>query len=140
MKSDRIGLSGRGKMTALRMCRFNQNGEPETGEYIQLDDGTGLCRIPDMNDEGETSVVSYPDGTMPDGISVLELLDVPASIEYNPNAKPGDTVPPEARESMAKTNLILEEYKAGVLDEQEAGEALFNHLFNKGHDDGKPQR
>lgn len=120
------------------MCRFNQNGEPETGEYIQLDDGTGLCRIPDMNDEGETFVVSYPDGTMPDGISVLELLDVPASIEYNPNAKPGDTVPPEARESMAKTNLILEEYKAGVLDEQEAGEALFNHLFNKGHDDGKP--
>ncbi len=93
-----------------------------------------------MNDEGETFVVSYPDGTMPDGISDLELLDVSASIEYDPNAKPGDTVPPEARESMAKTNLILEEYKARVLDEQEAGEALFNHLFNKSHDDGKQQR
>ena len=32
---------------------------------------------------------------------------------------------------MSKTNLILEEYEAGVLDEREAGEALFNHLFGK---------
>lgn len=124
----------------LRMCRLYRNGEPEMGEYIQLDDGTGLCRIPDMNDEGETFVVSYPNGTLPDGISDLELFDVPASIEYDPSANPGDTIPPEARESMAKTNLILEEYKAGVLDDQEAGEALFNHLFNRGHDNGEQQR
>lgn len=33
-----------------------------------------------MNDEGETFVISYPDGTMPDGISDLELLDVAASV------------------------------------------------------------
>lgn len=113
----------------LRMCRFTRNGDPETGEYIQLDDGTGLCRIPDMNDEGDTFVVSHPDGTMPDGISDLELFNVPCSIEHDPSARPGESIPPEVCERMSKTNLILEEYDAGILDQQEAGEALFNHLF-----------
>lgn len=37
-----------------------------------MDDGTGLCHISDLNDEGRTIVVSYPDGTMPDGINDLE--------------------------------------------------------------------
>ena len=33
---------------------------------------------------------------------------------------------------MSRTNLILEEYETGVLDETEAGEQLFNHLFGSG--------
>ncbi|TPF92475.1 hypothetical protein BW14_08615 [Bifidobacterium sp. UTBIF-68] len=117
---------------SLRMCRFERDGMPEMGEYVRLDDGTGICRVPDLNDEGETIVVSYPDGTMPEGISDLELFDVPCSIDYDPTVKPGDLVPPEVRERMSRTNLILEEYGAGVLDEREAGEALFDHLFGEG--------
>ena len=101
------------------------------GEYLQLDDGTGLCHLSDLNGKDETIIVSYPDGTMPDGISDLELINVPFSIEYDPNASIEDILSPEVRERMSKTNLILEEYEAGVLDEREAGEALFNHLFGK---------
>lgn len=61
----------------LRMCRFLRNGEPDMGEYLQLDDGTGLCHLSDLNGKDETIIVSYPDGTMPDGISDLELINVP---------------------------------------------------------------
>lgn len=39
---------------------------------------------------------------------------------------------PEIEERMSRTNLILEEYETGVLDETEAGEQLFNHLFGSG--------
>lgn len=123
----------------MHMCRFLRNGKPDMGEYLQLDDGTGLCHMADLNGEGQTIVVSYPDGTMPKEISDLELIEVPFSIDYDPNAKPDAMISPEVHERMAKTNLILEEYEAGVLDEQEAGEALFNHLFNKNHDNGKQQ-
>lgn len=49
----------------LHLCRFQWNGEPEMGEFVRLDDGTGLCAIPDLNGGGKTIVVSYPDGTMP---------------------------------------------------------------------------
>lgn len=38
-------------------------------------------------------------------------------------------IPDEAKERITKTNFILEEYDTGILDETEAGEALFNHLF-----------
>ncbi len=68
---------------------------------------------------------------MPDGISDLELINVPFSIEYDSGTSIEDILSPEVRERMSKTNLILEEYEAGVLDEREAGEALFNHLFGK---------
>ncbi len=39
--------------------------------------------------KAKTFVVSYTDGVMPDGISDLELFDVLASIEYDPDVKPG---------------------------------------------------
>lgn len=122
----------------MHMCRFYLNGEPEMGEYVQLDDGTGICHIPDMNDEGKTIIVSYPDGTMPDGISDLELIDIPFSIDYDSTASVEDIIPADVRERMSKTNLILEEYEAGMLDEREAGEALFNHLFGKRQNHEEP--
>ncbi len=68
------------------MYRFNRNDELEMGEYVQLNGDTGLCRIPTYNDEGETFVVSHPDGTMPDDISDLELFTVPFSVDYDPTA------------------------------------------------------
>lgn len=37
----------------------------------------------------------------------------------------------ETKERMEKTNLILDDYKAGVLDEYEASAALFKHLFGE---------
>lgn len=73
-------------MADLLMYRFNQNDELEMGEYVQLDGSTGLYRIPDMNDEGETFVVSYPDGTMSDNISDLGLFTIPFSVDYDPTA------------------------------------------------------
>ena len=97
--------------TNLHMCRFYLNGEPEFGEYIQMDDGTEFCHIPYLNDEGRITVVSYPDGTMPDGISDLELIDVPFSVDYDSNASIEDILSPEVRERMSKTNLILKKMK-----------------------------
>ena len=114
------------------MCRFTRNGEPETGEYVQLNDGTGLCHIPDLNGGGEQIVVSYSDGTMPEGIGDLEIIEMPAAIACDASAEGAFVIPPDARERMAKTNLILEEYEMGVLDEEEAGDMLFEHLFGRG--------
>lgn len=113
------------------MCRFLRNGQPEIGVYLQSDDGIGSCRMSNLSDEDKTIIVSYPDGTMPSDISDLELFEVPFFVGYDSDATYGDHIPLEVRERMSKTNLILEEYEAGVLDEQEAGEALFNHLFGK---------
>lgn len=116
----------------LHICRFVRDGRSDMGEYMQLDDGTGLCHVPNSCGAGESFVVSYPDGTMPEGISDLELFEVPFSVDYDPFAKLGDSIPPEISERMAQTKLILEEYEAGTLDEREAGEALFNHLLGGG--------
>lgn len=103
-----------------------------------MDDGTGLCHISDLNDEGKTIVVSYPDGTMPDGINDLKLINVPFSVDYDSNTSIENIFSPEVRERMSKTNLILEEYETGMLDEREAGEALFNHLFGKWQNHEEP--
>lgn len=89
--------------TNLRMCRFYLNGEPELGEYIQMDDGTGLCHISGLNDEGRTIVVSYPDGTMPDDINDLKLINVPFSVDYDLNTSIENILSPEVRERMSKT-------------------------------------
>lgn len=68
-----------------------------------------------------------PDGTMPEGISDLELVRVPTRIEEG-DAKT-ETMSDETAERMARTRFIVDEYTMGVLDEQEAGERLFRHLF-----------
>ncbi len=72
-------------------------------------------------------VVCLPDGTMPEGISDLELVRVPTRIEEG-DAKT-ETMSDETAERMARTRFIVDEYTMGVLDEQEAGERLFRHLF-----------
>ena len=56
-------------------------------------------------------------------------MDVLFSIDFNPNGSLDGMIPDEAKERITKTNFILEEYDTGILDETEAGEALFNHLF-----------
>lgn len=40
-----------------------------------------------------------------------------------------ETMSDETAERMARTRFIVDEYTMGVLDEQEAGERLFRHLF-----------
>lgn len=50
-----------------------------------------------------------------------------------PSSPDGDakteTMSDETAERMARTRFIVDEYTMGVLDEQEAGERLFRHLF-----------
>ena len=111
----------------LRMCRFTRDGIPELGEYLESVDGTGICKLTELDGGGEEVVVCLPDGTMPEGISDLELVRVPTRIEEG-DAKT-ETMSDETAERMARTRFIVDEYTMGVLDEQEAGERLFRHLF-----------
>lgn len=90
-------------------------------------DGTGICKLTELDGGGEEVVVCLPDGTMPEGISDLELVRVPTRIEEG-DAKT-ETMSDETAERMARTRFIVDEYTMGVLDEQEAGERLFRHLF-----------
>ena len=105
----------------LRMCRFTRDGIPELGEYLESVDGTGICKLTELDGGGEEV------GTMPEGISDLELVRVPTRIEEG-DAKT-ETMSDETAERMARTRFIVDEYTMGVLDEQEAGERLFRHLF-----------
>ncbi|MDL5541548.1 hypothetical protein [Bifidobacterium longum] len=59
------------------MCRFTRDGIPELGEYLESVDGTGICKLTELDGGGEEVVVCLPDGTMPEGISDLELVRVP---------------------------------------------------------------
>ena len=111
----------------LRMCRFTRDGIPELGEYLESVDGTGICKLTELDGGGEEVVVCLPDGTMPEGISDLELVRVPTRIEEG-DAKT-ETMSDETAERMARTRFIVDEYTMGVLDEQEACERLFRHLF-----------
>lgn len=111
----------------LRMCRFTRDGIPELGECLESVDGTGICKLTELDGGGEEVVVCLPDGTMPEGISDLELVRVPTRIEEG-DAKT-ETMSDETAERMARTRFIVDEYTMGVLDEQEAGERLFRHLF-----------
>lgn len=111
----------------LRMCRFTRDGIPELVEYLESVDGTGICKLTELDGGGEEVVVCLPDGTMPEGISDLELVRVPTRIEEG-DAKT-ETMSDETAERMARTRFIVDEYTMGVLDEQEAGERLFRHLF-----------
>lgn len=109
----------------LRMCRFTRDGIPELGEYLESVDGTGICKLTELDGGGEEVVVCLPDGTMPEGISDLELVRVPTRIEEG-DAKT-ETMSDETAERMARTRFIVDEYTMGVLDEQEAGERLFRN-------------
>ena len=106
----------------LRMCRFTRDGIPELGEYLESVDGTGICKLTELDGGGEEVVVC-----LPEGISDLELVRVPTRIEEG-DAKT-ETMSDETAERMARTRFIVDEYTMGVLDEQEAGERLFRHLF-----------
>lgn len=103
----------------LRMCRFTRDGIPELGEYLESVDGTGICKLTELDGGGEEVVVCLPDGTMPEGISDLELVRVPTRIEEG-DAKT-ETMSDETAERMARTRFIVDEYTMGVLDEQGYG-------------------
>ena len=77
----------------LRMCRFTRDGIPELGEYLESVDGTGICKLTELDGGGEEVVVCLPDGTMPEGISDLELVRVPTRIEEG-DAKTEGSVKP----------------------------------------------
>ena len=86
----------------LNICQFKRNGEMEYGEFQELSNGEGVCMIPSVDDPEEVVFVRDAAGHVPDGITDFMLTP------------------------------ILEEYETGVLDETEAGEQLFNHLFGSG--------
>lgn len=85
----------------LRMCRFTRDGIPELGEYLESVDGTGICKLTELDGGGEEVVVCLPDGTMPEGISDLELVRVPTRIEEG-DAKT-ETMSDETAERMARS-------------------------------------
>ena len=111
----------------LRMCRFTRDGIPELGEYLESVDGTGICKLTELDGGGEEVVVCLPDGTMPEGISDLELVRVPTRIEEG-DAKT-ETMSDAPADPRPRTRFLVDAYTLGGLDEQEAGERLFRHLF-----------
>ncbi len=114
----------------LNICQFKRNGEMEYGEFQELSNGEGVCMIPSVDDPEEVVFVHDAAGHVPDGITDFMLTPVPCSIN---DVHDGHLeITPEIEERMSRTNLILEEYETGVLDETEAGEQLFNHLFGSG--------
>ena len=40
----------------LRMCRFTRDGIPELGEYLESVDGTGICKLTELDGGGEEVV------------------------------------------------------------------------------------
>ena len=104
-----------------------RRGPRDWARHLESVDGTGICKLTELDGGGEEVVVCLPDGTMPEGISDLELVRVPTRIEEG-DAKT-ETMSDETAERMARTRFIVDEYTMGVLDEQEAGERLFRHLF-----------
>ena len=110
---------------------FTRDGVPDYGELVELPDGSAYARVYSLNDPPEDVLVRGVDGLMPYGIGDVTVSTVDVSMET------GEYVPdPDAVERMSKTNLILEEYLAGVLSKEEAGDALFDHLFGSKHVDG----
>lgn len=114
----------------LRMCGFNRNGMPETGEYVTRGDGAGVCRLERADGSVETLTVRLPDGRTPDGISGLHVWPVPFDV------RPADTDDDEGftgdlAERVNRTRLILEETRLGILSRREAGELLRQHLIHR---------
>lgn len=78
----------------LRMCRFTRDGIPELGEYLESVDGTGICKLTELDGGGEEVVVCLPDGTqfhgwlrMVHGIlgnDCVELVRVDFHVCYGP--------------------------------------------------------
>lgn len=64
----------------------------------------------------------------PDEVHVDDLVVQVAVLVEDDGAKT-ETMSDETAERMARTRFIVDEYTMGVLDEQEAGERLFRHLF-----------
>ena len=121
----------RGMCESVRFVSFTRDGVPDYGELVELPDGSACARVYSLNDPPEDVLVRGVDGLMPYGIGDVTVSSMSVSMET------GEYVPdPEAVERMSKTNLILEEYLAGVLSKEEAGDALFDHLFGSKHVDG----
>lgn len=49
----------------LRMCRFTRDGIPELGEYLESVDGTGICKLTELDGGGEEVVVCLPQLRIP---------------------------------------------------------------------------
>ena len=43
----------------LRMCRFTRDGIPELGEYLESVDGTGICKLTELDGGGECVLASW---------------------------------------------------------------------------------
>lgn len=120
----------------FRSVSFTRDGVPEYGEFVECPDGSAFARVSGVDGESVDVLVRGVDGLMPVGIGDVLVSDVPVSVmgdgEYEPD--------PASVERLSKTNLILEEWSAGVLDDSEAGAALFDHLFGSrpsGDDEGR---
>lgn len=114
---DRVCVDG-----VFRSVSFTRDGVPEYGEFVECPDGSAFARVSGVDGESVDVLVRGGDGLMPVGIGDVLVSDVPVSVmgdgEYEPD--------PASVERLSKTNLILEEWSAGVLDDSEAGAALFD--------------
>ena len=137
---------GRGAMehnSNLVMVNFLRNGESEIGEYLQTDEGY-IARLIEPDGYWEDVLVTYPDGTMPCGISEVELHRVDFNIEpsaVEPHEYRKTMMPADVMERMNRQRLILEEYDVGILSLDEAHEELSRILpWMSGSDDSNKTR
>lgn len=117
----------------LVMVSFLEDGEPNTGEYVRTDKGY-VARLVELDGSWEDVLVTYSDGTMPDGISEVEIHRVECRLDLESGVVDPDEYwetmfPPEAMERMNRQRLILEEYGAGMLSLDEAHEELSRILL-----------
>lgn len=117
----------------LVMVSFLKNGEPNAGEYVRTDKGY-VARLIELDGSWEDVLVTYSDGTMPDGISEVEIHRVECRLDLesgvvDPDEYRKTMFPPEAMERMNRQRLILEEYDAGMLSLDEAHEELSRILL-----------
>lgn len=110
----------------LHLVRFVLNGEPDLGELRYLPDGALAAILTELDGSSRQVILTYSDGTMPENVSDVEIIQAPAT-----PSSPEQLSPTVLHERLMRTGFILDQHQAGILDDQEAGEQLWNHLFGR---------
>lgn len=117
----------------LSVCGYEQDGTPETGEYLIRADGTGVCCFEDADGRVAETVVRLLDGSTPSSITHLNVWSVPVDIHTADDNETRSGLVEDIRDNANQVRLIVEEARLGVLDEREARAALLRQIIHRRH-------